>query len=102
MTMIRCLPFLLILAALILPACSRSGGGSDNSGLPTVADQVHFGATECVDFTGCGEPIWLNRRLGEMTRDRRCALKLCFAPATGGPDCMYNCPPELVVGCNGD
>ena len=77
----------------ILGACHDGGGGTDNSGLPTVASEAHYGATECVDYNGCADPIYLNRRLGEMAGERACTLKLCFVSG----DCMFNCPPERLL-----
>lgn len=91
---------LLAVLAFALGACNKGGNDDSAAGPPTIQSQVHFGATECVDYTGAGDPIYLNRRLGQMADGRRCTLKLCFAQSVAEPECMYNCPPDRVLGCN--
>lgn len=86
---------ILVLAVLGLFACNHDGGGHD-SGLPTVDSQAHFGMTECVDYAGARDPIFLNKRLGQLAA-HKCDLQLCFGQSASEPECMYGCPPARLA-----
>lgn len=90
----------LAVLAVGLAAC-HDGADDHQSQLPTVdsltgAQDPHWGETECVDYNGCGDSIWLNVRLGEMNT-KACALRLCNGQSVHESECMYNCPTARLL-----